>query len=100
MPAEVQDEAEEAPHEGAEDGEEQVWEFTLAHAFKTLVSSVKGSSYAVGKAPENLTSHQRAVLEQIRNANKRYYNAYDIKEMLRMILKMRNKVEAELYLKK
>ena len=36
MPAEVQDEAEEAPHEGAEDGEEQVWEFTLAHAFKTL----------------------------------------------------------------
>ena len=37
LPAEVQDEAEEAPHEGAEDGEEQVWEFTLAHAFKTLV---------------------------------------------------------------
>lgn len=61
---------------------------------------MKGSSYAVGKAPENLTPHQREVLEQIRNTNKRYYNAYDMKEKLRMILKMRNKVEAELYLKK
>lgn len=61
---------------------------------------MKGSSYAVGKAPENITPHQKEVLEQIRNTNKRYYNAYDMKEKLRMILKMRNKVEAELYLKK
>ncbi len=62
--------------------------------------SIKKSSFAVGKAPENLTESQRIRLEKIRHDNKRYYRAYDMKEKLRMILKSHDAHEARILLDK
>lgn len=67
---------------------------------KNKADSIKGSAYAVGKAPENLTESQRMKLEEIRRDNGRYYRAYDMKEKLRMILKSHDVDEARLLLDK
>lgn len=61
---------------------------------------IKGSAYAVGKAPEKLTEKQRETLEAIRVMTPRYYRAYDMKESLRIILKMDNYDDAKTALKK
>lgn len=68
-------------------------------AMRDKADSIKKSSYAVGKAPENLTANQRTRLEEIRRDNKRYYRAYDMKEKLRMILKCSDPEEAASLLK-
>lgn len=67
-------------------------------AVKDKAESIKKSSFAVGKAPENLTVNQRMKLDEIRRDNKRYYRAYDMKEKLRMILKSRDADEARVLL--
>ena len=61
---------------------------------------IKESSYAVGKAPENLTERQRETLDMIRVMTPRYYRAYDMKESLRLILKMDDHGEAKAAIKK
>lgn len=61
---------------------------------------IKESSYAVGKAPENLTERQRETLDTIRAMTPRYYRAYGMKESLRLILKMDDYGEARAALKK
>ena len=58
-------------------------------------SDIKGSSYAVGKNPENLTDRQRDTLKSIRKSNSRYYRAYEMKESLRLILRGKDRSEAE-----
>lgn len=67
---------------------------------KAEATRIKESSYAVGKAPENLTERQRETLSMIKSQTPRYYRAYDLKETLRNILKMSDSKEAEIALKK
>lgn len=75
------------------------------HAAKKIInarkeaSDIKGSTFAVGKAPEHLTENQRNTLESIRKSNSKYYRAYEMKESLRLILKCTNRVDAECKLK-
>ncbi len=61
---------------------------------------IKESSYAVGKAPENLTERQKETLDMIRAMTPKYYRAYDMKESLRLMLKMDDYDEAKIALKK
>lgn len=60
---------------------------------------IKGSSFAVGKAPEHLTERQRETLENIRRCNSKFYRAYEMKESLRLILRCTNRFDAECRLK-
>ena len=50
--------------------------------------TIKGSMYALGKAPENLTEGQKAKLDYIANTDKRLYRAYCLKESLRTLIKL------------
>lgn len=61
---------------------------------------IKGSSFAVGKAPENITLRQKETLNTIKAMTPRYYRAYDMKEALRLILKMNDYEDAKDSLKK
>ena len=49
---------------------------------------IKGSAYALGKAPEHLTNRQKTLLAEIAVSNKRLYRGYLLKEQLRLILHM------------
>ena len=51
----------------------------------TTAKDLKGSRFALGKAPENLTEKQRAQLAFIAKADKRLYRAYLLKEKLRLV---------------
>lgn len=66
---------------------------------RKTASEIKGSSFAVGKAPENLTENQRNTLEKIRRGNARFYRAYEMKETLRLILRCTDRDEADMKLK-
>lgn len=61
---------------------------------------IKGSAYTLGKAPEHLTENQKLRLEMIAATNKRLYRAYQMKEKLRLILKISDVEEAKEELKK
>ena len=67
---------------------------------RKTASDIKGSSFAVGKAPENLTERQRETLESIRRGNSKFYRAYEMKEALRLILRCTDREEADLKLAK
>ena len=62
-------------------------------------NQIKASAYALGKAPENLTTNQQFQLEMIANQSPRLYRAYRIKEELRLLLKLPSVEEAETQLK-
>lgn len=49
---------------------------------------IKGSSIALGKAPENLTDAQKARIDFIARTDKRLYRAYCLKEMIRTLIKL------------
>lgn len=66
---------------------------------KKKATEIKRSSYALGKAPENLTENQRIRLEMIAQQNPRLYRAYQIKESLRLLLKLDDVEVAERELK-
>src|SRR5574344_3086783 len=51
---------------------------------------VKGSSFTIGKAPENLTPKQEAQLEYLALTHKQLFRAYKLKEQLRLALKFTN----------
>ena len=72
----------------------------MVKAARKKAEEIKGSTYALGKAPENLTDNQRIRLEMITNANNRLCRAYVMKEELRLLLKLRDKDAAEAALKK
>ena len=70
-------------------------EYAAASAARQRSQDIKGSAYALGKAPENLTTTQEAKLEMIQLSDNRLYRAYKLKEMLRLLLKMTNVDTAE-----
>ena len=55
---------------------------------EALAKGVKHSAYALGKAPENLTDLQNERLQFIAQTHPQLYKAYQLKEELRMILKL------------
>jgi transposase len=67
---------------------------------KTKANQIKGSGYALGKAPEHLTEKQQVQLEMIAKSDNKLYRAYLMKENLRMLLKIRDPEDAEAALKK
>lgn len=64
------------------------------------VFQLQGFKYALGKAPENLTSFQKVRLETIKTYHPKLYRAYELKEMLRLTLKLEDVEEAKSVLKK
>ena len=66
-----------------------------AAAAKQKATSIKGSAYALGKAPENLTETQKAKLELIQLSDNQLYRAYKLKEALRLIFHMTDVDEAD-----
>lgn len=67
---------------------------------KRAADEIKGSAYALGKAPENLTENQQIRLEMIAQKDNKLYRAYLMKERLRLILKITDADEAEAELDK
>ena len=61
---------------------------------------IKNSAYALGKAPENLTENQQNRVAMIAEDNNRLYRAYRMKEMLRLLLKIKDGDEAGAALKR
>lgn len=53
----------------------------------TTPKDIKGSKFALGKAPENLTERQHAQVELIAKKNNRLYRAYLMKEELRLVFR-------------
>jgi len=64
-------------------------------AARAKAEEIKNSTYALGKAPENLTEKQQLRIQLIASTNNRLYRAYQLKEKLRLILKIKDKDEAE-----
>lgn len=63
-------------------------------------STIKGSMYALGKNPENLTENQKEQLEIVTAIDNKLCRGYARKEQLRLILHMKNEHGARLALKK
>ena len=61
---------------------------------KKAARSIKNSRYALGKAPENLTENQAAKLELIEAENRMLFRAYQLKERLRILLKLKDPEDA------
>lgn len=55
---------------------------------ESLAKSIKGSTYALGKAPEHLTDAQSERLKLTAESQPKLYKGYQLKEELRLILKM------------
>lgn len=62
---------------------------------KANAKDIKNSRYALGKAPENLTENQEVKLAQIQANDPRLYRAYQLKESLRLLLKIKDPIKAE-----
>ena len=70
-------------------------ELAIVKAAKTKADEIKGSAYALGKAPEHLTEKQQLRVNLIASQNPRLYRAYLLKEQLRLLLKLTDVDEAE-----
>ncbi len=66
----------------------------ILNAAKAKADEIKNSAYALGKAPENLTENQQNRVAMIAENNNRLYRAYRMKEMLRLLLKIKDTDEA------
>ena len=75
-------------------------ELAIVKAAKAKADEIKGSAYALGKAPEHLSEKQQLRVNLIASQNPRLYRAYLLKEQLRLLLKLRNVDEAEDELKR
>ena len=75
-------------------------EAAIVKAAKAKAEEIKNSAYALGKAPEHLTENQRAKVAMIAENNNRLYRAYRMKEMLRLLLKIKDVEEAAAELKR
>ena len=74
-------------------------ELAVVKAAKAKADEIKGSAYALGKAPEHLTERQQFRIDLIASQNPRLYRAYLLKEQLRLLLKMTDADEAGAVLK-
>lgn len=61
-------------------------------------NAIKGATYALGKAPENLTENQQIKLEYLTKTDSRLFTGYKIKEYLRLILNLDDPDKAEIEL--
>lgn len=61
----------------------------------TAAKDLKGSRYALGKAPENLTKKQETQLEYIAISSPKLYRAYLLKEKLRLIFRCEDRESAK-----
>ena len=75
-------------------------EAAIVKAAKAKAEEIKNSAYALGKAPEHLTENQQAKVAMIAENNSRLYRAYRMKEMLRLLLKIKDVDEAAAELKR
>ena len=60
---------------------------------------IKNPAYALGKAPEHLTEKQELRVQMFAENNDWLYRAYRMKEMLRLLLKIKDVTEAETNIK-
>lgn len=67
----------------------------IIKAAKAKADEIKNSTFALGKAPENLTEKQQLRVELIASTNNKLYRAYKLKEKLRLLLKIKDLEEAE-----
>lgn len=67
---------------------------------QSRVQELQGFKYALGKAPENLTESQKLRLELVKQCHPILYRAYQLKEWLRLLLKMDDVDEAQTELKR
>ena len=74
-------------------------ELAILKAAKAKTDKIKGSAYALGKAPEHLSEKQQLRVELIASQPPRLYRAYMLKEQLRLLLKLTNVDHAESELK-
>jgi transposase len=72
----------------------------MLNAAKSRADEIKNSAYALGMAPEHLTEKQKNRITMIAENNNRLYRAYRMKEMLRLILKIKDTDEADTALKR
>lgn len=63
---------------------------------KEKAKEIKNCKYPLGKSPENLTENQQVKLSQIKSRDHRLYRAYELKEALRNILKIKDRAEEAL----
>lgn len=63
-------------------------------AAEAKAKGIKGSAYALGKAPEHLTDNQRVQLEMIATQSPKLYRAYALKERLRLVFKLKDEAAA------
>lgn len=63
-------------------------ELAIVKAAKTKADEIKGSAYALGKAPEHLTEKQQLRVSLLASQNSRLYRTYLLKEQLRLLLKL------------
>lgn len=63
-------------------------------AAEAKAKGIKGSAYALGKAPEHLTDNQRVKLEMIAAQSPKLYRAYALKERLRLVFKLNDEAAA------
>lgn len=75
-------------------------ELAIVKAAKAKADEIKGSAYALGKAPEHLTEKQQLRVSLIASQNPLLYRAYLLKEQLRLLLKLTNAEEAKSELKR
>jgi len=82
--------------------------FDKFHVFKLLTDAIdkvrrgemrndktlKGSRYSLIKNPENLTAHQRKILEDVQQRNSKLAEAYRLKETFRDVYAQANKSDA------
>ncbi len=72
----------------------------MVKAAKVKAEEIKNAAYALGKALGHLTESQQAKMAMVAGNNNRLYRAYRMKEMLRLLLKIKDTEEAEAALKR
>ena len=75
-------------------------ETAMLNAAKAKADEIKDSAYALGKAPEHLTKNQQNKVAMIAKSNRRLFRAYQMKEMLRLLLKIKDVDEADTVLRR
>ena len=65
------------------------------NSLKEKAKAIKGSTYALGKAPENLTVNQKDKLDFIADTHPKLFRGYILKEQLRLIFKLNNVDDAK-----
>jgi transposase len=72
----------------------ELWNQARRQSGKGAACQIKGSRWALLKAPENLTEAQRSQLTRIEKTNRSLYRAYLLKEQLREVFKCGNYQQA------